>query len=119
MRYLATQTNKYGSKQVLLVEHPQGEKFRGCILSFIRIEKLDGPPEGGQVYEGFTIDQLLQEFEDDYEINRADWESLPDQVPGCDDGWIDPVRPARDECQKVIPGTWERLVGNQWLRFQA
>jgi hypothetical protein len=119
MRYIATQTSQYGSKQVLLVEHPQDERYRGHILSFVRIEKHDGPPEGGQVYEGFTMDQLFQEFEDDYEIKRTDWTALPDQIRGCEDGWVDPVRPARDDQQGIIPGTWERLVGDQWLRFQA
>src|SRR5689334_260025 len=109
MRYLAKQTSAYGTKRVLLIEHPQDERYRGCIVSFVAIDKEDGPPDGGQVYEGYTIRELIEEFAADYDIDAGAWEAIPDQLPGCEDGWVAPVRAARDAAGNVLAGQWERL----------
>jgi hypothetical protein len=117
MRYLATTTKEIGVAQVLLVENPQDERMRGCIVSHIRIDDMDGPPVGGQVYQGYTIEQLMEEFENDYDVPRETWKPIPDQLPGCDDAWIGPVRPVRDAQGRQIQGVWQRLVGDQWIGF--
>ena len=117
MRYRATQIGKYDVKRVMLVENPQDERYRGCIVSYVSVDKEDGPPDGGQVYEGYAIEQIFKEFEEDYDIKRTDWQAIPDQIPGCEDEWVAPVRHARDYQGNIIQGSWEQLVNNQWVSF--
>jgi hypothetical protein len=118
VRYLAMKTDHFGTKRVILAENPQDETYAGCIVCYIRTDDRDGPAEGGQVYEGFTIEEIILEYESDYGIARSDWIIVPDQVAGCEDAWLDPVRQVRDEGGSIIVGTWEKLIGNQWRRFK-
>jgi hypothetical protein len=108
---------QYGPKRILLVENPQDARYRGYIVSFITLDREDGPPDGGELYEGYTIDQLIQELSDDYDLPRSGWVTIPDQIAGCEDSWIAPVRQARNSRGEAIPSTWEQLVGSEWVRF--
>jgi hypothetical protein len=118
MRYLAIRTNARGiTRRVLLVDNPQDERYRGCIVSHTRMDAQDGPPHGGQVYQGYTLEELFQEFENDYDVRRDSWKEIPDQLPGCEDGWVGPVRQARNDQGVRIMGLWERLVDGEWVRI--
>jgi hypothetical protein len=102
---------------MMLVDNPQDERYKGGVLCFMYRGNEDGPSEAVHFYDGWTIDQVIVELEETCERNRADWSTIPDQLLGCQDDWIAPVRIARDEQGHPIPGVWEKLVAGQWIRF--
>src|SRR5262245_20429691 len=114
MRCLSSKPHPYGTKWMMLIENPQDERYKGDILcSMIRGDE-DEAPESVCVFVGFTIDQVMSELEETCGRDRTNWTQIADQVPGCLDEWIAPVRVARTKERNEIPGVWEMLVDGQW-----
>jgi hypothetical protein len=78
MRYVAIQVQKYATKKVMLIEHSREERYQGGVVSQIWIEDNNGAPDGGMFYEGYTVEEVMQEYEELYDIKRSDWSTLPD-----------------------------------------
>lgn len=79
MRYVVIKVQKNATKKVVLVENPKDERYKDGVISQIWIDDFDGPPDGGQFYYGFTIEEVMQEFEELYDVKRSEWSALPDE----------------------------------------
>lgn len=115
MRYISSEPSKFGTKLVMLVDNPHDQRFKEGVLCCMFRGDEDGAPESVHFYDGFTIDQTMDELEDACGIKRSDWSRIADQVSGCLDEWIAPVRIARNEEGEQISGMLEILVGDQWI----
>jgi hypothetical protein len=105
-------------KRVIIVRNPKSVQFipDECALAFFGYysEGEDGPSSGGEAYP--TVEcamAALQEFTDE----PLKWLEIPDQVPGCEDGWIGAVRIYRNESGAKVYHRWQRLVEGQWVEF--
>jgi hypothetical protein len=115
MRYFAVQQQRTRKKRVMLVEHSQDPRYQAGIVCYIYLQTADGPMEGGEFYPGYTIEQVQDELEELYALPRSDWIEIPDQLPGCLDDWIAPVRIAVSQTGELLPGQWEQLVEGTWV----
>jgi hypothetical protein len=77
----------------------------------------DGPSEAVQFYEGFTVDQVIADLAELSDRDPKSWSVIPDQIPGCQDDWLGPVRAVCDSQGNQVQGEWERLQEEQWVRF--
>jgi hypothetical protein len=77
----------------------------------------DGPPLGFQVFYDATIDEVITYFDEECGVEPSVWSPIPDQLPGCLDEWIAPVRAFQDENGKVVAGAYERLESENWIKF--
>lgn len=118
MRMISKKVSEFGTKRLMLVENPQEAKFAGAIVCFMYRGDDDGVPETAQLFYGETVDGII-----DYLVENCDaspnWSAIPDQIPGCLDEWIAPVRVARSQDGSVLHGTLERLEGETWMKFKA
>jgi hypothetical protein len=119
MRHVVTVEGSMGKKRAMLVENSQDPRYQDGIVCFLYLDNLDGPAEGGEFYDGFTIDQVKAEFERDFDVPQTAWTAIPDQLAGCQDDWVAPVRIARDERGEQMAGEWEQLVDQKWVRIMA
>ena len=118
MRHVNTVQQKFYRKRVMLLENPQDSRYQGGVMMLAYIcGPDDGPSDGGSFYAGWTVEEVKAELEELYGFPPSGWIAIPDQIAGCDDAWIEPVRQARDENGREIRGTWEKLVEGQWVRF--
>jgi hypothetical protein len=117
MRKQSITTSEYGTRRMLLVDNPQDEQYRGAVVCYMYYGEEDGPALGCHLYSGGSIDQVIEELEEISGRSSLSWSVIPDQVPGCADEWIAPVRIARDERGQLIKGAWEKLEGNEWVRL--
>ena len=79
MRYVAIQVQKYHTKKVMLIENSKDERYKDGVVAHFWIDNFDGPPDGGQFYDGFTVKEVMREYEELYDVKRSDWSALPDE----------------------------------------
>jgi hypothetical protein len=78
MRYVAIKVQDFATKKVVLIENSNDERYKGGVVSQIWVDEFDGPPDGGQFYDGFTVEEVMQEYEELFDVKRSDWSTLPD-----------------------------------------
>jgi hypothetical protein len=117
MRHVATVEGSMSNKRIMLVENSQDHRYQGGIICFIFLDNIDGPAEAGEFYHGLTVEQVKAELEDNFGIQPMAWREIPDQLQGCQDDWISPVRIAKDDRGEQIVGEWELLVDQRWMRI--
>jgi hypothetical protein len=118
MRYTSSRESPIGTKRMMLVEKPQDPLYHDGILCSMYDGADDRPPVAVHFFEGFTAAQVIAELEETSGRAASSWSSIPDQVVGCQDDWLGPVRAIRDEHGKAVRGQWERLEDGQWVRFE-
>jgi hypothetical protein len=101
----------------MLVDNPQDERYKDGVVFFVYFGVEDAPPNGSHFYVGATIDQAIEHIEEAWDNPKLEWAVIPDQIPGCLDEWVGPVRKARDESGKSVYRAWERLEDGKWKRF--
>jgi hypothetical protein len=79
MRSVAIKIQTNATKKVMLIENSRDERYRGGVVCHIWIDNHGGPAEAGEFYNGFTINEVMQELEELYGIRRSDWSTLPDE----------------------------------------
>ena len=52
-----------------------------------------------------------------FKVPARAWREVPDQLPGCMDDWLGPVRLTRASADAAP--LWERHVGGQWVAFDG
>src|SRR5262245_42031169 len=117
MRYVSSWVSRVGVMRMMLVENPQAPSFRDGVLCFMYDGANDGPPVSAHFYEGFTVAQVVVELEETTGHDPSSWSPIPDQLAGCQDDWIGPVRAVRDDQGKVVHGQWEKNVDDRWVSF--
>lgn len=95
-----------------------GTSFARCIIyasdSGVYVFPCETDEDGSAVGDDWyqSLEDAFQACEDEFGIERTDWEDIGDPLPGCQHDWIAPVR--------VIGGQWgkfERLIDGTWVRF--
>lgn len=119
MRYMVTRRSEWGVKRAMLVEHLQDPRYKEGIVCYLFRDDQDGPAAGAEFFDGCSTEQVMREFEETHQVKFGDRVALPDQVPGCDDDWVHPVRGAIGIDGSRIPGVWEKLENGQWIRISA
>lgn len=117
MRHTAVVQGAMGNKRLMLVENSQDTRYHGGVVCFIFFDNIDGPAEAGEFYEGLTVAQVKYELQDHFGIEPDVWNEIADQLPGCQEDWIAPVRIARDKDGEPMIGQWEQLVDQRWVRI--
>jgi len=117
MRLHSAKTTEYGTKRMMLVDNPQDEQYRGAVVCYAYFGERDGPSEGCHLYYGGPVEQVIEDLEEMTGRSRLSWTVIPDQLPGCADDWIAPVRIAQTERGEPIRGRWERFERGQWVRL--
>lgn len=118
MRHHNSVQQKYCLKRVMLVEKSQDPRYQGGVMMYGYVSgQSDGPADGGSFYDCWTVEEVKAELEELYGYPADGWVTIPDQIDGCEDAWIAPVREARGEDGRYVRGTWEKLVDGQWVRF--
>jgi hypothetical protein len=56
---------------------------------------------------------------EDLGMTDLTWQEVPDQLPGCQDDWLGPVRIYRDESGAKGFHRWQRLVDGEWVEFEG
>jgi hypothetical protein len=119
MRKQSTTNSEYGTKRMMLVDNPQDERYRGAVVCYMYYGSEDGPALGFHLYYGGSIDQVIEEIEETTGRSGSSWSVIPDQIAGCADEWIAPVRMARNEQGGLIKGEWEKLEDGEWVRLES
>lgn len=122
MRWVAyiPATSRSGSKRAIIVRNPKSIAYipDECAVTFAGYyaEGEDGPSMGG--WWSDTVEEakaVIQEYSEE----PLEWQEIPDQIPGCQDDWIGPVRIYRDESGAKVFHRWQRLVDGQWVEFEG
>ena len=92
MRILSTNVSEYGTKRMMLVDNPQDDRYQGGVVCYMYRGADDEASQGFEVFFGATIAQVIEHLEETCGAPRSDWIPIPDQIPGCLDEWIGPVR---------------------------
>lgn len=118
MRFISKKVSEFGTKRLMLVENPQDEKYAGAILCFMYRGEEDGYPETGQLFFGEKVEDVI-----DYLVENCDaspeWSTIPDQLPGCLDDWIAPVRVSRGKNGEMLQDRFQRLEGDRWIEVKS
>ncbi len=108
------------AKRIIIATNPQSVRYypEGWVVMFIGYwaEGEDGPSMGGATYP--TVEDAFTDLED-LEITGLTWQEFPDQLPGCQDDWLGPVRICRDESGAKVFHRWQRLVNDEWVEFEG
>jgi hypothetical protein len=108
------------AKRLIIATNPQSVSYypEGWVILFIGYcaEGEDRPSMGGSAYP--TVEDVLADLED-LEITGLTWQEFPDQLPGCQDDWLGPVRIYRDESGTKVFHRWQRLVDGEWVEFEG
>jgi hypothetical protein len=79
-------------------------------------EGEDGPSMSATAYP--TVQDALEDLEE-LGLTGLQWQEFPDQLPGCQDDWLGPVRIYRDESGAKVFHRWQRLVDGEWVEFEG
>ena len=79
MRYVAFKVQTNETKKIMLVENSRDKRYQGGVVCHVWLDDYDGPPQAGQFYDGFTVEEVMQELEELYDVNRSEWSTLPDE----------------------------------------
>jgi hypothetical protein len=108
------------AKRIIIATNPQSASFYppGWVIMYggYQAEDEDGPSMSATAYP--TVEDALAELED-LEITGLQWQEYPDQLPGCQDDWLGPVRIYRDESGAKVFHRWQRLVEGEWVEFEG
>lgn len=102
--------------RLLLVTNPQSSSFHNpdaVIVYAYMVEEPDGPSFTARVYP--NAEAALADMQDDWGIDEDAWREVPDQLSGCQDDWIAPVRIPRAANGGKLYHQWERLVDGEWV----
>jgi hypothetical protein len=102
--------------RAMLVTNPQqkwGFPGQGVLFAFHSEE--DGPHSCNWPFK--DLDEGKEAAQYNFEIATSEWYEIPDQMPGCLDDWIAPVRIVR-ESEEAEP-RWERFDGSGWIVFNG
>src|SRR5690349_15596389 len=87
------------AKRIIIATNPQSVASypAGWVVMFggYSAEGEDGPAM--MVVATPTVDDAMAELEEVNPGCHREWREYPDQVPGCQDDWLGPVRVYRDE----------------------
>lgn len=119
MRMIESRASPFGIKRTMLVENTQNPKYKGSVICYMYEGEADGPPVGYQVFYDATIADVVQYLEEACGVERTEWSQIPDQLPGCLEEWISPVRLYRDQNGEHVSGEFERLENGTWTRFHG
>jgi hypothetical protein len=106
--------------RLMLVTNPQSSRYHdpdAVILYAYMIEEPDGPSFTAWVYpDAQAAQDHMQEM---WGVAAEAWREVPDQLAGCQDDWIAPVRIARAADGTKLYHQWERLVDGEWVPFDG
>jgi hypothetical protein len=108
------------AKRVIIVRNPKSVRFipDECAVLFFGYysEGEDGPSTPSE-YAPTVEDAMaaIQEYSDE----PLHWQEIPDQLPGCEDSWIGPVRIYRGESGAKVYHRWQRFVAGEWREFEG
>ena len=109
-----TMSERTGMTRLMLVDNPQ--RYPGTVVLYAyMIAEPDGPSFTGWMYE--NSEDALGHMRESWGVAAADWREVPDQLLGCQDDWIAPVRIPRAEGGGMLFHQWERLEGGEWVPF--
>jgi hypothetical protein len=80
------------------------------------VEERDGPSFTGWLYP--DAEAALDNMRELWGIKADAWQEIPDQLPGCQDDWIAPVRIARAANGGKAYDEWETLMGDEWVPIE-
>jgi hypothetical protein len=106
--------------RMMLVTNPQPSQDRdpdAVIVFAYMIEGPDGPSFTAWPFldSATALDYLRVHWG----IQESDWQVVPDQLPGCQDDWIEPVRIYCAEDGGKVFHRWQRLVEGAWVEFEG
>jgi hypothetical protein len=105
--------------RAMLVTNPaQKWVYPGQGVLFAYFTEEDGPSCCQWPFEPFSdVEGARKAVWRDFQIPVSEWREIPDQLPGCLDDWIAPVRLVR-ESGDAEP-RWERYDGDGWVVFNG
>jgi hypothetical protein len=105
--------------RVMLVSNPaQKWVYPGQGVLFAYFTDDDGPSCCQWPFEPHSdLDGAKEAVKRDFQIPVSEWREIPDQLPGCLDDWMSPVRLVR-ESPDAEP-RWERYDENRWVEFNG
>lgn len=109
-----------GITRMMLVTNPQPHPYRdpeGIIVYAYMLEESDGPSFAAWPFQ--HAEGALAYLEDRWGITDSAWQVVPDQLPGCQDDWIGPVRIHQEEDGGKVFHRWQRLVDGEWVEFEG
>jgi hypothetical protein len=108
------------AKRIIIATNPQSASYypQGWVIMYggYCAEGEDGPSISATAYP--TVEDALAGLED-LGLTGLEWRECPDQLPGCQDDWLGPVRIYRDESGAKVFHRWQRRVDGQWIEFEG
>jgi hypothetical protein len=102
--------------RLMLVTNPQSSRYHdpdAVILYAYMIAEPDGPSFTAWVYP--DAEAALDRMREMWGNAAEAWHELPDQIPGCQDDWIAPVRIPRAANGQRLYHQWEQLLDGAWV----
>ena len=88
----------------------------GGALLFLYHADLDGPCQSDLFFD--TVKDVKKECLETFNIREDDWRVLPDQILGCQQDWIAPVRIKKEGKRGETSISYEQLINGAWLPFE-
>jgi hypothetical protein len=106
-----------GIQRLMLTTKPQSGPYPPNVVALFgyMAKDADGPSVMGSLYD--DAETALNYVQDLWGVERSHWRTVADQVPGCEDDWLAPVRIFQDEDGVQISGRWQQLVDGCWVEF--
>ena len=109
-----------GITRMMLVSNPQPHPYRdpdAVIVFAYLLQGAEGPSFTAWPFPGTA--EALDYLRDAWGIPESAWQIVADQLPGCQDDWIAPVRIYRDEDEGKVFHRWQRLQDGEWVEFDG
>lgn len=109
-----------GFERLMIVTNPQpGWVDPGCgvLFAYFGSDGRDKPAYMRWPFDDFEY--AVEYTRETWGVQVAAWREVPDQMPGCLDDWIAPVRLSRIRDGKQWVNRWERFVDGGWIQFEG
>ena len=102
----------------MLVTDPQPIPYSNSAKVLVFLYMLDEPDGPMFTAVGFAnASEAVCYFRDEWGVEESVWHGIPDQLAGCLDDWIAPVRVFQAADGSREHHRWQRMADGVWVEF--